>query len=156
MMTIVDVFPKTRAVYRMSAIIIQIIAILIQTTTFCTGSIMVHGQLYLPQCDMLATEMPKAPYVSASSWDLPTSANANWTEYGTIRVMSYSGYNEDTSYCDATTGGPIFDFTRTQIGEVPQFWDHDAVAIVEEAAASYNGGAGQWMYHEYSFRQCRL
>ena len=59
---------------------------------------MVDGQQYQPQCDIFASEKPIAPYVSASTWDLPTSANANWTEYGTIRVMSYSGYKEETSY----------------------------------------------------------
>jgi glyceraldehyde-3-phosphate dehydrogenase (NADP+) len=104
----------------------------------------VHGQKFQPQCDMLASEMPKPPFVSATSWQLPESANANWTEYGTIRVLSYSGYNADSSYCDATTGEPILNFTRTQVGELPQFWDYDAVSIVEEAAAAYNGGAGTW------------
>ena len=131
---------------RMSTILLQIMTIFTVTTTSTirNSSILVHGQQYQQQCDMFATEMPKAPYVSATSWDLPTSANANWTEYGTVRVMSYAGYKEETSYCDATTGEPIIDFARTQVGEVPQFWDPDALSILEEASAAYNGGSGYW------------
>lgn len=105
---------------------------------------MVNGQLFRPQCEIFTAEKPIAPFVKATTWELPKSANANFSEFGTVRVMSFSGYNESASFCDATTGDPILEFTPTQVGELPHMRDSDAAAIVEEAAAAYNGGANYW------------
>jgi glyceraldehyde-3-phosphate dehydrogenase (NADP+) len=104
----------------------------------------VSGQSYHQQCDIFATEMPKAPYIAPDHWDLPKSANTNWSEHIEVRVLSYSGYNESTSYCDATTGEPIIDFVTTQVGSIPQFMDDEAVNIINEASKYYNGGNNQW------------
>ncbi len=119
-------------------------SIIVQVMISGSSSIMVNGQLFRPQCEIFTAKKTIAPYVSTTTWDLPKSANANFSEYGALRVMSFSGYNENKSFCDATTGDPIFEFIPTKIGELPHMADHDAAAIVEEAAAAYNGGANYW------------
>jgi glyceraldehyde-3-phosphate dehydrogenase (NADP+) len=125
------------------AVVIPVYSVLFVGDMFQT-IMMVHGQHYHQQCDIFATEMPKAPYVSPDHWDIPKSANTNWSEYAEVKVLSYSGYNESTSYCDATTGEPIIDFVSTQVGSIPQFMDDDAVHMINEASKYYNGGTNKW------------
>jgi glyceraldehyde-3-phosphate dehydrogenase (NADP+) len=94
------------------------------------------------QCEQLA-DQPKPPYVSTKKWLLPPSID-NLDDLETTRVISHNRFNESLSFCDAVTGEANMQFDLTQIGHQPQFWDDEAVKVLNEASHAYRGGMGVW------------